>query len=102
MCVGQIGQFCFVLYEENKIVVNIFIFQLFYAELRVQWLIQRPRLQFFPSLAALEWCIRLEILVAFFDIQKMRNQIFWNFCHFCMHFDFNFIKIKIKTIVLPQ
>jgi len=33
MCVGQIGQFCFVLYEENKIVVNISIFQVFYAEL---------------------------------------------------------------------
>jgi len=38
---------CFVLYE-NKIVVNIYIFQVFYAELRVQWLMQRPLLQFFP------------------------------------------------------
>ena len=92
MCVAQIGQFCFVLYEENKIVVNIFVFPVLYAELCIQWLIQRPLLQFFTSLAALEWCIRLEILVAILDIQKMRYQIFCNFLsHFCMHFDFSLI-----------
>jgi len=32
MCVGQIGQFRFVLYEENKTVVNIFILKVFFTQ----------------------------------------------------------------------
>jgi len=98
MCVERIGELCFVLYEENKIVVYIFIFQVFYAELHVQWLIQRPLLQFFPSLATLEWCARLEILVAILDIPKTKYRIFWNFLsRFYMHFEFSLIFQALKT-----
>jgi len=56
-------------------------------------------LQFFPSLAALEWCIWLEILVAILDICT-KNAILnflTVFSHFCVHFDFSLIFQALKT-----